>query len=407
MSADNRDNIISLLETFKKYGATPAGGITRLVYDAQWLQAQQQFIKLARGYGLTCFVDQMGTVYATTSAYGTDEPLILTGSHMDTVVNGGVLDGQYGVLASLVAVGELVAQYGAPRQPLGVVAFSEEEGSRFPTTFSGSRWLTHQFEPTDLQLTDANGVTFAAARQQAVAQLATLAPLKATPTTLAAYIELHIEQGAVLNETGFDFGLVTAIVGQRRLQIISHGISNHAGTTPMVGRIDAVAQAVALMHHLYTLLPTFDGLRYTIGQIDVAPNTANVIADSVRFSLDLRHATQAVLDQATQMIIAQVAQGGADYRVMTDIQATPMSPVLMQRTIRTLKHQQGRYCKMISGAGHDAQVLAQSGVPVTLLFVPSDKGISHAPAESTDDWHLIQGQAVLQALLYDLGYHKH
>lgn len=404
MSRDNHDNVIALLATFKHYGETATGGLTRLVYDAHWLQAQQAFIVQAKAYGLTCFIDPMGTVYATTPTRNADEPVILTGSHMDTVINGGGLDGQYGVLASLVAVGELLAQYGPPQKPLGVVAFSEEEGSRFPTTFSGSRWLTQQFNGQDNKLRDTQGVTFDAARQQAVAQLATLVPMRTTPIALAAYLELHIEQGNILNARGDELGLVTAIVGQRRLAITLTGVSNHAGTTPMIGRVDAVAQAVALMHELYQQLPKFDGLRHTIGQIMVSPNTANVIADAVQFSLDIRHAQQALLDEVTRFVMAQVAAGGGKACLTTDISATPLSSVLLEKAAQTAAQQHVRVHKMISGAGHDAQVIAQSGVPVALLFVPSDQGISHAPAEATADQQLIQGQAILQALLYQLGY---
>ena len=136
----------------------------------------------------------------------------------------------------------------------------------------------------------------------------------------------------------------------------------------------------------------------------VSPNTANVIADAVQFSLDIRHEQQALLDEVTRFVMAQVAAGGGKARLTTDISATPLSSVLLEKAAQTAAQQHVRVHKMISGAGHDAQVIAQSGVPVALLFVPSDQGISHAPAEATADQQLIQGQAILQALLYQLGY---
>lgn len=399
-----KENINNLLHQFKQIGATAEGGITRVVYDQNWLAAQQQFIQIAKAYGLHCFADKMGNVYASTTEFSALNTVILTGSHIDTVVNGGWLDGQYGVLSSLISVGELYQRYGSPNIPLCVVSFSEEEGSRFDATFTGSRYLTRHLDPNIFNLVDQTGELFDHARQSAIIQLQRTVPIVAQAITVKNYIELHIEQGNILTQNMESLGIVTAIVGQKRLLITTKGVSNHAGTTPMARRSDAMPRAVKIMDKLYTTLENVADLRYTIGKITVLPNETNVIPSKVEFSLDRRHASQKQLEEALKQVIRITKDGQGTYQVTTDVLATDLDSQLVSSLQCVVSDARKSGYLMISGAGHDAQVLSLSGIPSVMLFVPSQKGISHTPAENTSSQHLLLGQQMLQAYLKKMAY---
>lgn len=319
-------------------------------------------------------------------------------------VNGGWLDGQYGVLSSLISVGELYQRYGSPNIPLCVVSFSEEEGSRFDATFTGSRYLTRHLDPNIFNLVDQTGELFDHARQSAIIQLQRTVPIVAQAITVKNYIELHIEQGNILTQNMESLGIVTAIVGQKRLLITTKGVSNHAGTTPMARRSDAMPRAVKIMDKLYTTLENVADLRYTIGKITVLPNETNVIPSKVEFSLDMRHASQKQLEEALKQVIRITKDGQGTYQVTTDVLATDLDSQLVSSLQCVVSDARKSGYLMISGAGHDAQVLSLSGIPSVMLFVPSQKGISHTPAENTSSQHLLLGQQMLQAYLKKMAY---
>lgn len=398
----NPKKIITLLDDFKKIGSTEQNGVTRRVYDQNWILAQKKYAEIAQHYGLYPFLDCMGNIYASTSTNEMSEDIILTGSHMDTVVNGGRLDGTYGTLSSLVALGELYQELGNPKVPLVAVSFSEEEGSRFNATFTGSRYLTKQFDEDNLKLVDHNNVSFESAREQAVAELKKTIPMK-PEWKIGKYIELHIEQGPLLNELSKNIGIVTGIVGQKRAQIKIIGQANHAGTTPMNMRHDALRKAIDLINNIHTVLDEVPNLRYTIGQFDVLPNVSNVIPSEVEFSLDIRNLDQSSLDECFIAVekIVQHYQGSIE--LTTNVQATKMSDELQQVLINATDQQGLTYASMPSGAGHDAQVISYK-FPTCMLFVPSINSISHSPLENTYDTDLLNGYNVLNSALKQLAY---
>ncbi len=397
-------NMVSLLNEFKKIGLTSFDGVTRCVYDENWLAAQKKYIQIAGDYGLYTFVDDIGNIYATTEKNLGQKVFILSGSHMDTVINGGPLDGVYGTLASLISIGTLMKKFGHPKIPLVAVSFSEEEGSRFNTAFTGSRYLMNKLEDTVYGLRDHEGLSFNHARQNAVTQLKKLASeLNGIGPMICAFIELHIEQGPILERKNQEIGIVTDIVGQKKILIKCYGVANHAGTTPMNMRCDAMKKAVTLINKLYEVLDGFVELRYTIGQIQVQPNVPNVIPSEVNFSLDLRHKSQKRLDDAFTAVKELTELNDSILTIMTDVNAIKLSDQLKNNSALAAQYHNSAYQSLISGAGHDAQIIAKY-VPTTMIFVPSIKGKSHSPSENTKSEHLVNGQLVLQQALYQLAY---
>ncbi|MBU7455247.1 Zn-dependent hydrolase [Leuconostoc fallax] len=395
-------SLITLLNEFKMIGATNQHGVTRCVYDEHWILAQKKYAEIARNYGLYPFVDNMGNVYASTSKDINKQPVILTGSHIDTVINGGSLDGTYGVLSSLTSLGELVQQHGTPKVPIVSVSFSEEEGSRFDATFTGSRYLTNQFDESILSLADNKGVVFETARQLAVTELQHEMPIQEY-WNIGKYLELHIEQGPILEQTSQNIGIVTGIVGQKRAQIKIVGQANHAGTTPMNMRHDALRQAIELISNIHECLDDVADLRYTIGQFDVLPNVSNVVPGEVTFSLDMRQLNQDILEKYFAQVENIVHQYQGTIEPTTNVKSTKMSDELQKILVAATEDHELTYTSLPSGAGHDAQVISYK-IPTGMIFVPSIDGVSHSPLEQTQDDDLLNGQHVLKKALYKLAY---
>lgn len=391
------------IDWLAQFGLTADGGVTRLLYSDAWLQAQQALQQRMKDSGLHVDVDAVGNVFGTLKGTDSDD-VILTGSHVDTVVNGGKLDGAYGVIASFLAVTELYEQYGQPKKTLAAVSLCEEEGSRFPLTFWGSRSVVGQYSLAHMQgITDCDGISLSDARD------ACYLPNESNVRNIKRFVELHIEQGEVLERMQKQIGVVTHIVGQQRYTITIYGESNHAGTTPMHYRQDAL---VAAAHAISTITETashYDELVATVGQLHVYPNVPNVIANEVKFTLDVRHYDKAIISVYIEKIFSEIAHMTKAYGVTYETeQWLDVAPVAMDAQMNEwlsayLTEESIPFHKMRSGAGHDAQVFGDI-VPTTLLFVPSERGISHSPKEYTAPEHLQRGVEVLKAVLYKLAY---
>ena len=392
------------IDWLAQFGLTEDGGVTRLLYSAPWQQAQQAVAQRMIDGGLAVEIDAVGNVFGRVQ--GATDEVILTGSHVDTVVNGGKLDGAYGVIASMIAVTELYAQHGKPKKTLEVVSLCEEEGSRFPLTFWGSRSVVGQYSLAHMHgVADRDGTTLEAARAACG-----LVDTHIQPRPISRFVELHIEQGQVLEREQKDIGVVTHIVGQRRYTITICGESNHAGTTPMHYRQDALVAAASCILRFTQLATAMDrDFVATIGQMNISPNVPNVIAHEVKFTLDIRHYDEAIIAAYCEKIFLALDDIARAHEVTYTIeQWLEVAPVAMDTHVNEwvktyLQAERITYCEMRSGAGHDAQVFGQV-VPTTLLFVPSARGISHSPKEHTDEAHLQQGIHVLKALLYKLAY---
>lgn len=382
-------------------------GQNRLVYTPAWVRAQTALIRWGLDAGLQATVDDFGTVYL--DLIGRDPTTVIaTGSHMDTVVDGGRFDGLYGVLGGFQALTRLQQRFSQPDHTLRLISFSEEEGSRFPVTFSGSKHYTRQ--PVDETLADAAGTTLATARHAAVTQLLALPHVHhARPALPQSFTELHIEQGPRLEQAQRQIGLVTGLVGQRRLTITLQGVANHAGTTPMAQRHDALQAAVWLINRLRTLAATLSpDLTFTVGRLDVTPNTPNVIPGRVSFTVDFRHADNGLLTRFEDLIhqeAHQVPDATLTLAINRWVQDDPVvfDPALLAANQRLADRLGLTSQQLVSGAGHDSGIMSRV-TPTAMIFVPSVAGISHAPAEFTAPADLDAGIHLLTASLQAQAY---
>lgn len=398
-----------LLATMSAIGADPNGGLTRLLFDEGWKQAQETLRATFEDAGLSARYDTAGNLYGRIEGTEFPQQTVLTGSHVDTVRNGGTLDGQYGILAGFLAIKRLFDKHGAPKRTLEVVAFAEEEGSRFPYAFWGSKNLMGIDDRATLKdVTDAAGIGFAQAAQAAGFDLDATAPSRRE--NIVAFLEAHIEQGAVLEHLQKQVGVVTAITGQKRYTIRLVGEANHAGTTPLSMRKDAMDCAARCM---VTLLDEArrlgDPLVLTFGKVEPKPNIVNVVPGEVVFTVDTRHTNQAALDSFALFIedtIRSIAsQMGFDVEIdnWMNEAPVPMDAKLIGLLSESCVAAGIDYHVMHSGAGHDSQIIAPH-IPTAMLFVPSIRGISHNPEEDTQMKDLVTGVDVLEEALYKLAY---
>jgi len=411
LKAESFADLVPLLERLAAFGADDRGGVTRLLYTRPWLDAQTFLEGRMRAAGLKTRFDRAGNLYGRLPGSLPGAPVVLTGSHIDTVRSGGRYDGAYGVAAGLLALEKLKRSCGTPLRTLEVVSLCEEEGSRFPLACWGSGNVAGVYRLEDgAGVADADGVLLAEA--MAAAGFGRAAQPDCRRSDLGAYVELHIEQGIVLERTGHRIGLVETIVGQKRFALTVKGASNHAGTTPMAMRADALAGAAEMAAALEArALAAGDPLVATVGRLEVRPNTPNVIPGEVRLTLDVRHDRGAELErfcrETLELFAAIAARRGLslEAQVWHQTHPTPMHAGLTELIAGVCRGMNLPARRMASGAGHDAQLFAPL-CPTALLFVPSRDGISHSPEEYTSPEHLAEGAAVLAACLYELAYRE-
>ncbi|QHW29459.1 Zn-dependent hydrolase [Paenibacillus rhizovicinus] len=400
-----------LLDELAGFGAEEGGGVTRLLYTEPWRAAQLFLAERMQAAGLETRFDRAGNLYGRLQGSSPAEPVVLTGSHIDTVRSGGRYDGAYGVAAGLLAIAALKRVCGTPVRTLEVASFCEEEGSRFPLAYWGSGNATGVYDIGGGEdIADANGITLGDAMRAAGFGLVLQQPC--LRRDIGAFVELHIEQGVALERTGRQIGLVEAIVGQRRYAVTLVGASNHAGTTPMSMRADALAGAAEMLALLETRARAAgDPLVATVGRLETLPGTPNVIPGEVRFTLDIRHDEEAELDvfcRETLAAFESVARSrglGFEARCWLATEPAPMDAGLTRLLERACLARNFSARRMVSGAGHDAQLFAPV-CPTAMLFVPSRGGVSHSPGEYSTPAQLMAGAAVLADCLYELGYEQ-
>ncbi len=333
---------------------------------------------------MTVNVDAAGNLRGLWQPPGARGKRLILGSHIDTVPNAGAFDGVLGVTLAIECV-EIAQELKLPL-PIEVIAFSEEEGVRFGVPFIGSRAAAGRFDPSLLKLKDAGGVTL-----EAAIRAFGLDPGQIDKAALgddaAGFLEIHIEQGPVLDAEDLRVAAVTAIVGQSRHTLTWTGHANHAGTTPMHLRHDALAGAAEWIAAVESLAQRTEGLVATVGHMAVEPNAANVIAGAVEVSLDVRHAHDSERNAAVESLLVQ-AEAIAARRGLTlerarhmDQPAVPMDERLTAYLAEAIEAAGMPVKRMTSGAGHDAMVMA-SRLPTAMLFLRSPGGISHHPDET-------------------------
>ncbi|TDP89877.1 Zn-dependent hydrolase [Labedaea rhizosphaerae] len=388
------------LAEISRIGARPGHGITRLGLTPEETEARAYLAGECHRDGLVARTDQAGNLVVR-RARRRDKPALLLGSHIDTVADGGRLDGTYGVMAACEVL-RVLAEHDVELdvEPV-VVAFTNEEGAFFPYPFFGSLGLVGQVDTDHAKRMSAHGVALPDALRAAGGDLDTIAEAAWAPGSVAGYLELHIEQGPVLEEASLPIGVVQAITGRTVLDITVCGGQDHAGTTPMRMRRDALAVASRAVLAVERLARSRDLCRVaTVGKLDVEPNTTNVIPGLVRLTAELRDGRAERLRTAEQAITTELAQLASATDTTIDVRLDPVTqPVAtdhaLSRAIADAADELGlRHLGMDSGAGHDAQIVAAIA-PIGMIFVPSRNGISHAPQEETDDLHLVAGADTL------------
>jgi allantoate deiminase len=311
-------------------------------------------------------------------------PRVLVGSHLDTVPNAGAYDGVLGVVLAVTLLEALEGR----RLPFGieVIGFSEEEGVRFRTPFIGSRALVGGLDEELLNRKDANGITVRTAIEN-FGLNSRETPRAALKDDTLAYLEFHIEQGPVLESLEQPLGVVEAIAGQTRVELCFVGRANHAGTTPMHLRHDALAAAAEWIVAVERTAQSEPTLVATVGRIETKPGATNVIAGEARVTLDVRHKSDDVRKRATEILMQQ-AHEIAERRGLSlrrseflNQKAVDMDPFLVQQIEEAVRKTGRKPHRMVSGAGHDAMILAEK-IPAAMIFLRSPGGISHDPAES-------------------------
>ena len=344
----------------------------RIVGD--WLEAA----------GAEVTIDAAGNLRGFYPAAQTNAPRLLLGSHLDTVPDAGAYDGVLGVVlaASLL---EMLEDRKLPFA-IEVIGFSEEEGVRFSAPFIGSRALVGKLDDELLNRTDTNGVSVRTAIENFGLKPAEISKAAMNKDSLA-YVEFHIEQGPVLESLGIPLGVVEGIAGQTRAEFTFLGRANHAGTTPMNLRHDAMSAAAEWILEVERVAKREKGLVATVGRITATPNAANVVAGQVRVSLDVRHKSNDVRTRAVEFLAVQAEEIAhrrglkVQRKVLLNQPAISMAPFLMTQIDEAAGKAGCATHRMVSGAGHDAMILAEK-IPAAMIFLRTPDGISHHPSES-------------------------
>jgi beta-ureidopropionase / N-carbamoyl-L-amino-acid hydrolase len=383
--------LIEDLETLAGFGATEGGGVTRVAYSPTDLAARDWVDAELAALGLDVRRDPAGTTIAILDPSGSGRPPIAVGSHTDTVPDGGRYDGALGVVAALACARALCAG-GALRHPLAVVNLQAEEATMGGATFA-SRAMAGALDAGALTRPAYDGVPVAEHVRRAGLDPAGVAGAALAPGSFAAFLELHIEQGPVLESAGVAIGVVEGIAGIRRFAVTFNGTSNHAGTTPMDARQDALVAAAPFVGVVRDVAVDHE-IVGTVGTLRVHPGAPNVVPGRVEMDVELRSTAVAQIDAAERGLLRRAAElGGEAVRVSTKAPARFAEPLLAQ--LEDVCRDAGLdHMRMWSGAGHDAGVLTAI-TDAAMLFVPSRAGISHNPAEHTDREDCVRGAQTL------------
>ena len=395
--AVNGDRIQQHVTALSKYGANPEGGVSRVAFSDADIAGRKYVAGLMQEAGLTIRTDAAGNIIGRREGSNAKLPPILIGSHTDSVPGGGNYDGDVGVIGA-IEVAQTLQEHGVRlKHPLEVVIFADEEGGTV-----GSFAMIGRLQPDALDLTTHSGKTIRDGIRAVGGDPDRLAEAVRKPGDLTAYVELHIEQGAILDESDIDIGVVEGIVGIRWWDVTVEGIANHAGTTPMNRRRDALLSAAEFALAVNRVATSMPGRQVaTVGRIRAEPGAPNVIPGKVVLSLEIRD-----LDAAKMTIVYDAIHAEADKiaqarqtpftftQLKVSSEPAPTDPRL-QRIISKAASSLNLSTKLMpSGAGHDAQEISHIA-PTGMIFVPSVGGISHAPKEFTSQQDMANGANVL------------
>lgn len=396
------DHLFSRLNELARIGAGRGGGVTRLVYTKEERAAVDLVAEWMQDAALAVRQDAVGNLFGRWP--DRPGPAFWTGSHLDTVVDGGQFDGAAGVVAALVAL-EAVRETGIePRYPLEVCVFVGEEGSRFPGGLLGSRAVVEGLHADDLEVRDPDGITLGEAIRAVGLHPEQAGEARRDHRDVRAYVELHIEQGPILEQAGVPIGAVTSIAGPLFLLGEIVGRADHAGTTPMDGRSDSLAAAAEFVLTVERIARRTAGTVATVGRLAAYPGLSNVIAGRTEFAVDIRHDALEARDRAEVKIREAFAeilrQRGLDGSMNDAIRIDPvrLPDWLVQKINEAAGHLGVPIMHLRSGAAHDAMLIAGMA-PSGMIFVRSIGGRSHCPDESSSSADLAAGTSVLATTL--------
>ncbi len=397
------DRLWRRLMQMAEIGAIPGNGVNRQALSEEDIAARELLIDWARKRGYGVAVDDAANLFVRRPGSEPDLAPVLTGSHMDSQPRGGRFDGIYGVMAGLEALDALEDSGTATRRPVELVAWTNEEGSRFDPgcmgsmVFSGAAPL-ERFEDA----VDANGVSFGRALSRTLGAAPDL-PRCREPVPPAAYVEAHIEQGPVLEAAEVPIGAVTGVQGSQRFVVEVAGATAHAGTTPVNNRRDALQAAMRAVARLNeTMADPNDVLRFTVGRFEVEPNSPNTVPSRVTFSIDLRHPDGWELDRRARRI-ARVCENAArpcSVRISRTFDQRPVSfePGIVEAIERSAAAVDLPTQRIPSGANHDAAFVARVS-PTAMIFIPCLRGVSHHESEYASPEDCAAGARVLAETL--------
>ena len=408
MDAQVREQLATWIDELGKIGTFEGGGMWRSPFTDDDRRAKALLGGWMRENGLAVSYDNGGNLTGRLPGTGNDGA-VLTGSHLDTVKSGGRLDGALGILAGLAAAAGLRRERGTPRRSIDVVALCGEEQSRFRLSFIGSQAIVGTLTTEELDSsTDDDGVSIAQAMKEAGLAPADLE--SARRDDIAYFLELHIEQGPVLDAKGLQVGIVTDIVGVTQKIYTILGEADHGGTTPMTMRRDALRGAVRMIKEVPTICRRAgDGCVATVPIVDVKPGGPSSVPAEFSFLLDVRDRSadvrRRILDEVHARVETVAGEDGLDFEevVLFDDDPTPMDAGLVDLLDEEAAAAGMTYQRMHSGAGHDAMVFAKA-VPTAMIFVPSKGGKSHTPKEFTALDDIMPGVEVLYRGLARLAY---
>lgn len=397
-----------------RHGGFGERGVNRQAFSAEDLAARRTLLEWAGEAGLAARTDPAGNLFLRWTPNGVhpDAPAILTGSHVDSQPLGGRFDGAYGVLAGLEAVLAVKAAGVAARHPLEVVAWSNEEGSRFQPGLSGSGYVTGKLSLEQIRTgVDAAGVSCGEALDAFLAGTPGL-PERPREEPLRAFLEIHIEQGPVLEDRGLLVAAVDAVQGIRWFEVVVSGRAAHAGTTPLGHRADAFVVANALAAELRDLaVDESDVTRFTIGRFEVTPGSPNTVPEKVLFTIDLRHPQADRLAALADSFASACERAnhtgpcGVAVRITSDAPPIEFDQGLVGRIESNLERLGFPRFRLRSGAGHDAMLLAGS-TPTAMIFIACEAGVSHNPQEYASPEAVTAGAQVLAATLAELSLER-
>lgn len=402
-----------LITRFARIGATDEGGVCRLTGTAQDKEARDLFISEIISRGLTPKVDEIGNVFGVANLTSSSSDVVMVGSHLDSQPTGGRYDGVYGVLAGLLAVEAIKARClvkpTAARRNLAVVSWTNEEGSRFQPSLTGSTVFTGALSlDSAYACVDSEGTTL----REALAEIGYLGttPLEEKPVR---YVEVHVEQANSLEEAGLDVAALTESWTTRKISVNFEGDYSHTGSTPMHLRRDALRAASRAIEALYQEVASENaGAHAAAARISVYPNSPNVVAGRVRVWFEIRHEDQRVITAICHRFLGRIERESSDIGVGVSIAVdetrtgTRLDPHGVELTLEAAASLGFKATSLKTTIGHDALAI-QKRIPSSLIFVPSKDGLSHNPREYTSPEELDNGLAVLTEVLWKMVTAEH